>query len=311
MFKILLPLMFATLLMAEIGTIIVVKGDAVVQRDQKELVAYHPMPLVEQDVVETRNGRLQMQFIDKTVISLGRNSRFRIQEYFYEPGNTQARASFEIEQGFIKTITGAIGKIMPELFTIHTRTTTITPHGTIWSIDVNDEREAYKVIEGSITLVFNDGEERRVILHAGEAMELHRDLKNGAQIAKSFKVDIQHNDLEQAIEREQAMIAEEKRINHGQEKEPTVEEPTVEEPTVEEPTVEEPTVEEPTVEEPTVEEPTVEEPTVEEPTVEEPTVEEPTVEEPTVEDPLDDGNNGHGNDPDKYDPSNPANDKKN
>ncbi len=307
MSKIFLILMITTLLMADIGTIIVVKGDAVVQREAKELVAYHPMPLAEHDVVETRNGRLQMQFIDKTVISLGRNSRFRIQEYFYEKDNPKVHASFEIEHGFVKAITGTIGKIMPELFTMHTRSTTITPHGTIWSIDVNDDREAYKVIEGSITLVFNDGEKRTVVLHAGEAMELHHDAKDAKKIAKSMKTDIHHNDFEQTVEQEQALIAEEKRLNHiGL----SDKEPTVEEPTVEEPTVEEPTIEEPTVEEPTVEEPTVEEPTVEEPTVEEPTVEEPTVEEPTVEDPLDDGNNGHGNDPDKYDPSNPANNKK-
>ena len=101
--KILLITAIAVLALADIGKITVVKGDAFINRDVKAIKAYQPMPLFKQDIVETKQGRLQMHFIDNTVISLGRESRFIIKEYLYEENSEKVAATFEIEKGFIKT----------------------------------------------------------------------------------------------------------------------------------------------------------------------------------------------------------------
>jgi len=143
------------------------------------------MSLLKQDIVETAEGRLQMHFKDNTVISLGKESRFVIKEYLYEDGSEEVAALFSIEKGFIKTITGAIGKVMPELFVLETSTTKITPHGTIWSVDVNAKSESYKVLEGKITLSFNDGEDREIELLSGETALL---LKSSAGSVTSFQI---------------------------------------------------------------------------------------------------------------------------
>ncbi|MEA2111630.1 MAG: FecR domain-containing protein, partial [Campylobacterota bacterium] len=254
--------MSSVLLIADIGNITLVKGKAFVIRDIQELPAHHPMPLLKQDIIETKDGRLQMQFIDNTVISLGKDSRFHIREYFYEENSDQLVASFEIEKGFVKTITGLIGKLMPEVFVLSTRTTDIRPHGTIWSIDVHDSREEYRVIEGSITLTFNDGEERTVEVHAGESMLLELDSKDLKKIAKSLKMDIKTTEFEKYIKRENASIVEDRQLNRiiEQAVEPEVIEPEVIEPEVIEPEVIEPEVIEPEVIEPEVIEPEVIEP---------------------------------------------------
>ncbi len=78
MYKIILIALIATLAMADIGKVTVVKGNAFVERDIKVIKAHNNMGLMEQDIVETNQGRLQMYFNDKTVISLGRESRFVI-----------------------------------------------------------------------------------------------------------------------------------------------------------------------------------------------------------------------------------------
>ncbi len=172
MYKILFIALMATLALADVGKVTVVKGDASVERDIKVIKAHNNMGLMKQDVVETAEGRLQMHFNDNTVISLGKESRFVIKEYLYEENSQKVAATFIIEKGFIKTITGAIGKVMPELFVLETSTTKITPHGTIWSAEVSDEGEIYKVLEGRVTLAFNDGLDRKVELLAGETASL-------------------------------------------------------------------------------------------------------------------------------------------
>ena len=215
--KILLIILVATLALADIGKVTVVKGDASVQRDLKIIKAHNNMGLLTQDTVETEMGRLQMYFNDNTVISLGRNSRFVIKEYLYVENSQEVAATFTIEKGFIKTITGVIGKVMPDLFVLETSVTKITPNGTIWSVDVNDDIEVYKVLEGRITLAFNDGVDRTEELLAGETASILKD-SNGK--VKSFKKDKNSKNsansrYENTLEQNAAVVTEDRALNAG------------------------------------------------------------------------------------------------
>ena len=213
--KILLMAIMATMALADIGKVTVVKGDASVERDVKIIKAQNNMGLLQQDVVETAQGRLQMHFNDNTVISLGRESRFVIKEYLYEEGSEKVTATFRIEKGFVKTITGAIGKIMPELFALETSNTKITPHGTIWSVEVNDKSEEYKVLEGRVTLAFSDGTDRKMELLAGETASLKKG-SNGSvtsfQKSKIAKSNVSSR-YESSVEQEGGDIYADKMMN--------------------------------------------------------------------------------------------------
>jgi len=210
---ILLIVLIATFAIADIGHISVVKGKAYVHRDRDALKAINTMGLLTQDIVQTRDGRLQMQFIDNTVISLGRDSRFRIKEYLYQEDSMTSTANFELSTGFIKTITGAISKLMPDNFVLHTKATKIISNGTIWSVMINETSEEYKVIEGRITLSFNDGKEKSVSLNAGESMLLQVDSKNSRKIAKVIKKSFSTYEYEKNLERNAAIITETRGLN--------------------------------------------------------------------------------------------------
>lgn len=218
MIKILLIAMMVTFALADIGKIAVVKGDATVERDVKIIKAHNNMGLLKKDTVSTKKGRMQMHFNDNTVISLGRDSRFVIKEYLYVENSEQVAATFKIEKGFIQTITGAIGKVMPELFVLETSATKITPHGTIWSVEVDDENEIYKVLEGRITLAFNDGLDRKVELNAGEAATI---LKTSQGVVKSFKKNkiskrnFASSQYENSLEKDGAIRNEDQSMNYG------------------------------------------------------------------------------------------------
>ncbi|MFK5936999.1 MAG: FecR domain-containing protein [Sulfurimonas sp.] len=214
--KFLFLVLVATLALADIGKVTVVKGEASVNRDLKNIIAYNDMGLFKQDIVETAQGRLQMLFSDNTVISLGRESRFVIKEYLYEENSQNVVAAFKIEKGFIKTITGAIGKIMPGLFVLETSVTKIIPHGTIWSVQVDDESETYEVLEGRITLNFKDGSHRQEELHAGETATVMKTSNGVKSFHKTkFKNQIQKSAYEDRLEDRNGLVKEAQYINEG------------------------------------------------------------------------------------------------
>ena len=204
-------MLITTLLIADIGKVTVVKGAVTINRDLNFLNAKNDMRLLQEDIIQTEDGRLQMLFKDMTVVSLGKDTRFVIQEYLYEPENHQTKASFKLEKGFVKMITGAIGKAFPEYFTVETSQTKVTPHGTIWSMSVDEQNEVYQVTEGSISLKFNDGEDKEINLLAGERIRLSIQADKINQIIKGkiFR-KIKNSQSENTIENNIAILKEEK-----------------------------------------------------------------------------------------------------
>lgn len=187
--RLLITAIITSFAFAEVGVVTAIKGSAKVQRDAKAIPMYKKMGLFKKDIVETKSGRLQMLFADNTVISLGKNSRFKIKEYFYEEDSKKAIASFELKYGFIKAITGKIGKTSPKLFAINTPATKVQPHGTTWYIEVRKGEEYYQVIEGSINLSFSKNTlQKEITVNAGQSITLQISIENPQKIINIGKV---------------------------------------------------------------------------------------------------------------------------
>jgi len=157
-------LIFTTTLFASIGKIAALSGDVNILRESKIIAATLGFELQERDNIKTtKNGRVQLLFKDKTIISLGKNSTFNIEEYFYDSKKPeQTKASFKVAQGIFKTITGQIGKINPSKFKLKTKTASIGIRGTIYFVEArygatyeqsgNAGTETYSCTSGSITV---------------------------------------------------------------------------------------------------------------------------------------------------------------
>jgi len=77
--------LFMSLLYASVGKIVAAKGDITVLRDAKKLKAIAGFELEEKDVVSSiGKSKAQIIFNDKTVITIGKDSEFKIQEYLFE-----------------------------------------------------------------------------------------------------------------------------------------------------------------------------------------------------------------------------------
>lgn len=117
-------------LFGSIGKVSLLKGEAQAQRESQKITLQNGSTLEEKDIITTaKDAQIQLIFEDKTVITLGGESNFKIEEYLNDATNPKAK--FKFNQGAFKTITGSIGKNAPQNFTMETKTATIGIRGTI------------------------------------------------------------------------------------------------------------------------------------------------------------------------------------
>lgn len=133
---ILMCLILSTHTWASVGKVSLLKGEATASRNDQTIALANGIALEEKDLITTHaNSQLQLTFEDKTVITLGSESVFKIEEYLNDVNDPKAK--FKFNQGTFKTITGQIGKKAPENFNLETKTATIGIRGTSIGGDVS------------------------------------------------------------------------------------------------------------------------------------------------------------------------------
>ncbi len=153
-FFILLLVSFSILL-ADIGSVSMLKGDVKLTRDGESSRLNLSDNIQEGDKINTyENSRLQIILEDDTVISIGKNSEYTIESYSngFRP-NMEAR----LNRGFLRTISGEIGKVAPERFKLKTKNSTIGIRGTGWLSYVSGNTENYLCFSGTIVVNTPDG----------------------------------------------------------------------------------------------------------------------------------------------------------
>ena len=153
---------------ASVGHIVLKKGDVNIVRNQQKIIAYNDSEIFKEDIIETlQNSKVQVRFLDDTVITLGANSTLNVQEYVAPTQSNNPKAKFGFSKGTFKTITGKIGKIAPQNFTLQTKTATIGIRGTIVVGALGDSGDEIGCLQGSIEVKPLGGGEG-VVVGAGE-----------------------------------------------------------------------------------------------------------------------------------------------
>lgn len=162
---ILLLLFSLTFLNAQIARVLALNGEVLIQRGNEFIPAELKYAIEEFDTIKTKNNsRIQLLFKDNTMISVGKNSSFSIEEYLYEVGK-KPKASFNFGIGTFKTITGKIGKINPRGFKLKSKTASMGIRGTIVGLILTNKEELYLVPEGKIELKIGT---KTIILSEGQ-----------------------------------------------------------------------------------------------------------------------------------------------
>ncbi|WP_409522769.1 FecR domain-containing protein [Nitrincola sp. MINF-07-Sa-05] len=147
-------LFFTQLAIASVGNISLLYGDASILRDRVAIEATTGSPLNERDTLVTAQGaRAQISLNDGTVISLGGNAEFRVDEFVNTELDTAL--TLNIAQGTFKAISGRIARQSPERFRLNTRTATVGIRGTIIVGKVTPDFELFVTIRGQIFVIEN------------------------------------------------------------------------------------------------------------------------------------------------------------
>ena len=122
--------LFSSTLWASIGHIMTYRGDVKLIRQNNTLNIQMGMQLEQKDKILTKkSSRVQVILDDKTVITIGSNSNFSFDKYFFD-GTKKSDIKLSTTKGFFRTLTGKISKIAPQNFKLKTKSATIGIRGT-------------------------------------------------------------------------------------------------------------------------------------------------------------------------------------
>lgn len=129
--KLALILFLTNLLFANVGKIVTLRGDVTIVSNNKERVAKANDILEENDKIITKNNaKLQIKFVDNTIVTLGKNTTLNIKDYVID--GKKSKVSLEVNNGHFKVMSGNISKIARENFEFQAKTATIGIRGTVF-----------------------------------------------------------------------------------------------------------------------------------------------------------------------------------
>lgn len=196
--KLILFLLFISnfLLANNIGKIVSFNGEAIIIREGESIQVDKNSIFQKDDTLNTKeNTKLQILFLDNTIISVGQNSILKINDYLFEEKNT--KAEFAMVKGIFRTITGKIGKIAPENFKLKTKSASIGIRGTQIVVALENNNEKIFCTEGQIEIknnITNDS----IIVNKGEFISFEEKSNDKFKTKRIKKNDLEkiNKDLE-------------------------------------------------------------------------------------------------------------------
>ena len=204
--KSLFLLMFlSTTVFAQIGQVVALKGDVKVERESKIQELLLKDEIFKNDQISTlNNSRTQLLLNDETIITIGENSIFKVDEYlFNEEKDSSLKMNFF--NGTFKIISGKIGKLNPNNFKLQTKTASIGIRGTEILLQLEAKKEKIMCTQGTIivtrkdtnnTTTLNVGESLVIDLTTNKVSVEKNDTKNINEVSSSLytnKIDRKYN----------------------------------------------------------------------------------------------------------------------
>ncbi|HIC44326.1 MAG TPA: hypothetical protein EYO73_08605, partial [Sulfurimonas sp.] len=134
-----------------IGKITALKGIAEIRQGTNVKSAQLGSELVRHDNIITKEKtKVQVIFEDETIITIGENSHFSIDEYITDGSDSEVKLS--LFKGAMRAITGKIGQANPGKFKVKTKTATIGIRGTNFVVVSSLESDMVACTLGAITV---------------------------------------------------------------------------------------------------------------------------------------------------------------
>jgi hypothetical protein len=154
------------------GIISKLRGSALILRGETTLVAKKKMEIFSKDMIITQGRtKVKLKFADNTLITVGQNSVFEVENYLFKKEKSQAR--FKVRHGIFNAVSGKISKLARKNFKLRIKTATIGVRGTVFSGEVSDTKETVACEKGSIEVAAKG---KIIVVHEGESLEVKPEL---------------------------------------------------------------------------------------------------------------------------------------
>jgi len=121
-----------------IGEVIEQTGSGQIIRDKEE-IQVADLPEVElNDIAETANGKMKIEFLDKAQLDLKEHSEVLIDEIYYDPDPSLSKMSMKFTMGTARFASGSLGLINKANIDIQTPTATICIRGTDFTTTIDE-----------------------------------------------------------------------------------------------------------------------------------------------------------------------------
>ena len=175
---------------SSIGYVGAFKGSATIARSSSTLDVKNGISLkVKDKIMTSEQSRVQVILNDNTVVTIGSNSTFTFDAYKFGTKD-DSEVKMHIERGFFRSVTGKIGQLAPERFTVKTASATIGIRGTDFSAQVSEDKETITCYKGRVDVFVNNTSFR---VDAGMLM----DIAHGNVELKKISVDKNKKDMGQ------------------------------------------------------------------------------------------------------------------
>ncbi len=138
----------------EVGKISMLRGEVSISRGADVLDVKIGTSIEEKDVINTKGRtKVQVTFKDETVVTLGSNTKFEVEEYLFD--EKKQKIKLNVQNGSFKVITGRISKLAPKNFALKTKTSVIGVRGTVFTGKIGlgkSSGESISCIRGSIVV---------------------------------------------------------------------------------------------------------------------------------------------------------------
>ena len=207
--KLILVILLNILLYASVGEITALVGKAEILRDNKKLNAAVGFKLEKKDVIKTFDTtKMQIIFNDESIITIGKNSTFKIEDYVFD--ENKPKATFNLSNGIIKTLTGKIGKLAPQRFKVKTKNAVIGIRGTYFVVEFKNNITMVGMLGGKVNFVdkisnktYTISKGQMIILNPNLPKEKRVIVKNGFKEPDAVKIGAKKKKDTQKTQKEQ------------------------------------------------------------------------------------------------------------
>lgn len=129
----------ATAAVADIGSVVELKGTAVIKRGKEVITVANGTLVQTNDKVETKNGVVNIKFKDNTTVKVTENSALVIDDFVYDPKNAAGgKLGLKAAAGTVRYVSGNIAHNNPNSVKINTPTAAIAVRGTDFVMAVDE-----------------------------------------------------------------------------------------------------------------------------------------------------------------------------